>query len=138
MAIQATSPLEYNYGTYSNPYFRLVPHLPLNSTDTPVDCFMYPSKQAYIDGALYIACLPFYVANIPSQPNNDGNGVVNKYLLYITEQVMNILQASNPTTTFEIIEIPREGDEPEFEPTPEPTSTSEPPPAPNPEPNLEE
>jgi hypothetical protein len=138
MAIQATSPLEYNYGTYSNPYFRLVLHLPLNGTDTPVDCFMYPSKQAYIDGALYIACLPFYVANIPSQPNNDGNGVVNKYLLYITEQVMNILQASNPTTTFEIIEIPREGDEPEFEPTPEPTSTSEPPPAPNPEPNLEE
>jgi len=34
MAIQATTPLEYNYGTYSNPYFRLVLHLPLNGTDT--------------------------------------------------------------------------------------------------------
>ena len=112
MAIQATSPLEYNYGTYSNPYFRLVLHLPLNGTDTPVDCFMYPSKQAYIDGALYIACLPFYIANTPSQPNNDGDGVVNKYLLYITEQVMASLQASYPTSTFEIVGIPREGDIP--------------------------
>jgi hypothetical protein len=132
MAIQATSPLEYNYGTYSNPYFRLVPHLPLNSTDTPVDCFMYPSKQAYIDGTLYITCLPFYIANLTSPPNNNGNGVVNKYLLYITEQVMASLQASYPTSTFEIIGIPREGDEPEPEPTPEPT------PSPDPEPNLEE
>ena len=131
MAIQTTSPLEYNYGTYSNPYFRLVLHLPLNGTDTPVDCFMYPSKQAYIDGALYIACLPFYIANLPSPPNNDGDGVVNKYLLYITEQVMASLQASYPTSTFEIVEIPREGDEPEPEPTPEPTPT------PDPEPNLE-
>jgi hypothetical protein len=118
MAIQATSPLEYNYGTYANPYFRLVLHLPLNGSDTPVDCFMYPSQQAYTDGVQYITCMPFYIANTPSQPNNDGNGVVNKYLLYITEQVMASLQASNPTATFEIVEIPREGDEPAPEPTP--------------------
>jgi len=123
MAIQTTSPLEYNYGTYTNPYFRLVLHLPLNGSDTPVDCFMYPSQQAYADGAQPITCMPFYIANTPSQPNNDGNGVVNKYLLYITEQVMASLQASYPTSTFEIIEIPREGDEPalESEPTSETT-----------------
>jgi hypothetical protein len=108
MAIQATTPLEYNYGTYSNPYFRLVLHLPLNGTDTPVDCFMYPSQQAYADGAQYIACLPFYIANSPSEPNNDGNGVVNKYLLYITQQIVASLQATYPSTTFEIIGIPRE------------------------------
>jgi hypothetical protein len=108
MAIRATTPLEYNYGTYSNPYFRLVLHLPLNGTDTPVDCFMYPSQQAYADGAQYIACLPFYIANSPSEPNNDGNGVVNKYLLYITQQIVASLQATYPSTTFEIIGIPRE------------------------------
>jgi len=121
MAIQATTPLEYNYGTYANPYFRLVLHLPLNGADTPVDCFMYSSQQAYVDGAQYITCMPFYIANTPSQPNNDGNGVVNKYLLYITEQVMASLQASNPTATFEIVEIPREGDEPEPEAEPKVT-----------------
>ena len=108
MAIQATTPLEYNYGTYTNPYFRLVLHLPLNGTDTPVDCFMYSSQQAYTDGAQYIACLPFYIANSPSEPNNDGNGVVNKYLLYITQQVVLSLQETYPNTTFEIVEIPRE------------------------------
>jgi hypothetical protein len=108
MAIRATTPLEYNYGTYSNPYFRLVLHLPLNGTDTPVDCFMYPSQQAYADGAQHIACLPFYIANSPSEPNNDGNGVVNKYLLYITQQTVASLQATYPSTTFEIIGIPRE------------------------------
>jgi hypothetical protein len=108
MAIQAITPLEYNYGTYSNPYFRLVLHLPLNGTDTPVDCFMYPSQQAYADGAQYIACLPFYIANSPSEPNNDGSSVVNKYLLYITEQVVSLLQESHPDAAFEIVEIPRE------------------------------
>ena len=108
MAIRATTPLEYNYGTYSNPYFRLVLHLPLNGTDTPVDCFMYPSQQAYADGAQYIACLPFYIANSPSELSNNGNGVVNKYLLYITEQIVASLQVTYPSTTFEITGIPRE------------------------------
>jgi hypothetical protein len=110
MAIQATTPLEYNYGTYVNPYFRLVLHLSLNGIDTPVDCFMYPSQQAYADGAQCITCMPFYIANTPSSPNNNGDGVVNKYLLYITEQVIASLQASYPTSTFEIVEIPREGE----------------------------
>ena len=55
--------------------------------------------------------MPFYIDNTTSQPNNNGNGVVNKYLLYITEQVMASLQASYPTSTFEIVGIPREGDE---------------------------
>lgn len=113
MAIQATSPLEYNYGTYTSPYFRLVLHLPIAGNQTPVDCFMYPSQEAYTNGAQYIACLPFYIDNTTSQPNNNGNGVVNKYLLYITEQVMASLQASYPTSTFEIVGIPRAGDVPE-------------------------
>jgi len=111
MAIQATSPLEYNYGTYTNPYFRLVPHLPIAGNQSPVDCFMYSSQEAYTNGAQYINCMPFYIDNTTSQPNNNGNGVVNKYLLYITEQVMASLQASYPTSTFEIVGIPREGDE---------------------------
>ena len=51
MAIQATSPLEYNYGTYTNPYFRLVPHLPIAGNQSPVDCFMYSSQEAYTNGA---------------------------------------------------------------------------------------
>jgi hypothetical protein len=71
---------------------------------------MYPSQQAYADGAQCITCMPFYIANTPSSPNNNGDGVVNKYLLYITEQVIASLQASYPTSTFEIVEIPREGE----------------------------
>ena len=84
---------------------------------------MYPSKQAYTDGVQYITCMPFYIDNLTPQSNNNGNGVVNKYLLYITEQVMASLQASNPMATFEVVGIPREGDEPalESEPTSETT-----------------
>lgn len=108
MAIQTTSNLEYNYGTYLEPYFRLVLHLPANGQQTPVDCFMYSSKNAYTEGANSISCLPFYIENIPYQPDNEGEGVVNKYLLYITEQVVTKLEDMFPSSTFEIVGIPTE------------------------------
>jgi hypothetical protein len=106
MAIQSTSNFEYNYGTYTNPYFRLVLHLPVNGTDTPVDCFMYHSKEAYTSGSGYITCLPFYVNNASASLDNSAENVVNKFLLFATEQVTGSLETMSPGSTFDIVEIP--------------------------------
>jgi hypothetical protein len=106
MAIQSTSNFEYNYGTYANPYFRLVLHLPLSGGETPVDCFMYASKDNYVSGSGYIACLPFYVTNASASLDNTADNVVNKYLLYVTEQVTGSLETMAPGATFDITEIP--------------------------------
>ena len=63
MAIQTTSNFTYNYATYANPYFRIVTHLPLSGQETPVDCFMYHSKESFISGSGHLTCFPFYVNN---------------------------------------------------------------------------
>jgi hypothetical protein len=106
MAIQATSTFEYNYGTYTNPYFRLVLHLPLSGGETPVDCFMYHSQEAFASGSSYISCLPFYVSNASASLDNTADNVVNKFLLYVTEQVTGSLETMAPGATFDITEIP--------------------------------
>ena len=106
MAIQSTSNFEYNYGTYTNPYFRLVLHLPLSGGETPVDCFMYHSQEAFVSGSSYISCLPFYVSNASASLDNTADNVVNKFLLYVTEQVTGYLETMAPGATFDIVEIP--------------------------------
>lgn len=106
MAIQTTSTFEYNSGTYSNPYFRLVLHLPLSGDQTPIDCFMYSSKDAYASGSGYIACLPFYVSNTSASLNNDASNVVNKFLLYATNEITGYLETMSSGSTFEVVEIP--------------------------------
>jgi hypothetical protein len=106
MAIQATSNFSYNYATYTNPYFRIVTHLPVSGQDTPVDCFMYPSQEAYASGSSYLTCFPFYVNNTSASIDNNASNVVNKYLLYITEQITGSLETMAPGSTFEIVEIP--------------------------------
>ena len=106
MAIQTTSNFEYNYGTYTTPYFRLVLHLPLSGGDTPVDCFMYHSSESYASGSSSIACFPFYVENASASIDNSGDNVVNKYLLYVTEQVTGSLETMSTGSTFDITEIP--------------------------------
>lgn len=106
MAIQATSTFTYNYGTYSEPYFRIVTHLPVSGQETPVDCFMYHSKDAYISGSSYIGAFPFYVSNTSASIDNSADNVVNKYLLYITQQITGSLEAMSTGSTFEIVEIP--------------------------------
>jgi hypothetical protein len=107
MAIQSTSDFTYNYGTYTNPYFRLVLHLPISNTDTAVDCFMYYSKDSFISGSNSIACFPFYVDNYSASLNNSGNNVVNKFLLFATEQITGSLESMSTGSTFNITEIPR-------------------------------
>lgn len=106
MAIQVTDTLTYNYGTYNEPYFRLTLHLPVAGTQTPVDCFMYASQEAYASGSGQIACMPFYIESADAPTTNDGNNVINKYLYFITEKVVDALEASYPDSTFEIVEIP--------------------------------
>lgn len=108
MAIQVTSPIEYNYGTYQNLYFRLVPRLVVDGSSISVESFLYPSKQAFLDNAYYIASMHF---NVPfnTSVSNSADGVVNKYLQYVTEQVILQLETMYPEATFEITEIPQEG-----------------------------
>jgi len=108
MAIQVTNTLEYNYGTYNQPYFRLTLHYPVAGTQVPVDCFMYPSKDAYISGSASLSCWPFYIETADAPASEVGSTVVDKYLYYVTTQVVSQLQTSYPTTTFEITGIPTE------------------------------
>jgi hypothetical protein len=106
MAIQSTSNFIYNYATYTTPYFRIVAHLPVSGDQTPVDCFMYPSQEAYASGSGYLTCFPFYVSNASASADNSADNVVNKYLLYVTEQITGSLEAMSSGSTFEIVEIP--------------------------------
>ena len=108
MAIQVTNTLEYNYGTYTQPYFRLTLHYPVAGTQVPVDCFMYPSKNAYISGSSSIACWPFYVETAEAPTTEVGNSVVDKYLYFVTGKVVEQLETSYPDSTFEIVGIPTE------------------------------
>lgn len=106
MAIQSTNNFTYNYGVYSNPYFRIVTHLPVSGQETPVDCFMYHSQEAYTSGSGYLACFPFYVNNASASLDNSAENVVNKFLLFATEQITGSLEAMSTGSTFDIVEIP--------------------------------
>jgi hypothetical protein len=108
MAIQVTDTLEYNYGTYTQPYFRLTLHYPVAGTQVPVDCFMYPSKDAYVSGSSSISCWPFYVETADAPELETGYSVVDKYLYFVTGKVVEQLQVSYPDSTFEIVGIPTE------------------------------
>lgn len=107
MAIQATSSIVHNHGTYQNPYFRLVPRLAADGGSIPVDCYMYPSKESFDKGVYHLTCFPVYVP-VSEDASNNAQGVINKYLLYVTEQVVIKLQELYPEATFEITEIPQE------------------------------
>lgn len=122
MAIQVTNTLEYNYGTYTQPYFRLTLHYPVAGTQVPVDCFMYPSKEAYLAGAGFITCWPFYIETAEAPEAETGYTVVDKYLYYVTTKVKESLEASYPSSTFEIVGIPTEAPVPS--PTPEEVTES--------------
>jgi hypothetical protein len=108
MAIQVTNTLTVNAGLYTQPYFRLTLHYPVGGTQVPVDCFMYPSKQAYQSGASYITCWPFYVETADAPEMEIGYTVVDKYLYFITGKVVEQLQTTYPDSTFEIVGIPTE------------------------------
>ena len=108
MAIQVTDTLEYNYGSYAQPYFRLTLHYPIGGTQTPVDCFMYPSKEQYVSGSSQIACWPFYIDTVNAPETGSGYTVVDKYLYFVTEKVVEQLQETYPSSSFEIVGIPTE------------------------------
>lgn len=106
MAIQTTNNFTYNYATYTAPYFRLMTHLPVSGEQTPIDCVMYESSGSYQAGSGSITTLPFYVTNSSASTDNNGDNVVNKYLLYVTEIVTGSLEELSPDSTFTVVEIP--------------------------------
>jgi hypothetical protein len=108
MAIQVTDTLEYNYGIYTQPYFRLTLHYPVAGTQIPVDCFMYPSKDAYLTGVNSITCWPFYIETSQAPELEIGYTVVDKYLYYVTTKVKESLEILYPNSNFEITGIPIE------------------------------
>jgi hypothetical protein len=67
---------------------------------------MYHSQEAFVSGSSYISCLPFYVSNASASLDNTADNVVNKFLLYVTEQVTGSLETMAPGATFDIVEIP--------------------------------
>jgi hypothetical protein len=107
MAIQTTTDFTYNYGTYTNPYFRLVLHIPANGQQTSVDTFMYPSYESFTSGSSHIACLPHYVTSSVMPVSTSGSNVMNEYLYAISEEVVtNLLTPMSPSSSFEIVGIP--------------------------------
>ena len=106
MAIENTNNFVYKYATYTTPYFRLTTHLPVSGEQTPVDCVMYESSNAYHAGSGSITTLPFYVTSSIAPVDNNGDNVINKYLLYVTEAVTSSLEELSPNSTFTIVEIP--------------------------------
>jgi hypothetical protein len=69
---------------------------------------MYPSKQAFLDGASSISCWPFYIDVVEAPEMETGYSVVDKYLYYVTTKVKESLEGSYPSSTFEITGIPTE------------------------------
>jgi hypothetical protein len=67
---------------------------------------MYPSKNAYLAGADFITCWPFYIETAEAPETETGYTVVDKYLYYITTKVKESLESSYPLSTFEITDIP--------------------------------
>jgi len=67
---------------------------------------MYESSGSYQASSGSITTLPFYVMNSSASVDNDGDNVVNKYLLYVTENVTGSLETLSPGSTFTIVEIP--------------------------------
>ncbi len=107
MAIQTTNTFTYNYGTYAQPYFRLVLHMPADGQQTAVDTFMYSSHEAYTSGSGHIACLPYYVTSSVMPTSTTGSNVMNEYLYAVSEEVKsNLLTPMSPSSSFEIVGIP--------------------------------
>jgi hypothetical protein len=67
---------------------------------------MYHSQEAYVSGSSSIACFPFYVNNASASLDNSADNVVNKFLLFATEQITGSLEAMSTGSTFDIVEIP--------------------------------
>ena len=108
MAIQATNDFVLDYATYQEPYFRLTAHLPVNGVASPIDCVVYPDSGSYNAGSGSITTLPLYISNSEAPLDNNGVSVVDKYLLFVSEEVKTQLQAISPSTTFTIVGVPTE------------------------------
>jgi hypothetical protein len=67
---------------------------------------MYQSQEAFASGSNSIACFPFYVNNSSASLDNSAENVVNKFLLFATEQITGSLESMSSGSTFEIVEIP--------------------------------
>jgi hypothetical protein len=105
MAIQATSSIVHNHGTYQNPYFRLVPRLAADGGSIPVDCYMYPSKEYYKEGNYHLECIPIYVDSGSFDKTNKAKTISDKFLFEVTKLVLDGLQNRYPDAEFEIVDI---------------------------------
>ena len=72
--------------------------------DTPFGFYDYDYQ--FQTDADKVTRFPFYVSNASASVDNSGDNVVNKYLLYVTEQITGSLETMSTGSTFEIVEIP--------------------------------
>jgi len=89
MNIQAQNDFIYLGYTYAQPYFMLE-YFPISSLDfTPVNCFMYSSKNLFENGQTYL--LSF------------GSGVSNEIVYdenLVADEVIKLLKDISPSTIF--------------------------------------
>lgn len=105
MAIISNSTFTYNHGVYSSPYFRLSLQLFNAGDKTLVDCFMYSSESDYKSNKQPITSISFYIDSVIASVDNNATNVVDKYLLFATQEVITQLQNISPGSTFSIVGI---------------------------------
>lgn len=89
MNIETSNDFIYISETYTNPYFVLS-YIPMLDLDiTLVDCFMYSSKESYLNNSRYIHSFGSEVSNDIVFDDNQ-----------VTDSVISLLTEISPSTTF--------------------------------------
>jgi len=112
MGIQATGTFTYNNASYDAPYFRITPYLASTGDEIPVETRMYKDYMTFVTSSIptmggadrHITSIGFYITG-SSPIDTSGTNVTDKYLYWVTSEVVNQLEALSPGTTFTITNI---------------------------------
>ena len=113
MGIQATGTFTYNNASYNNPYFRITPYLAATGNEIPVETRMYKDYITFISSSIpangggdrHITSMGFYVTG-SAPADSSGTNVTDKYLYWVTSEIVNQLENLSPGTIFTITNIP--------------------------------
>jgi len=113
MGIQATGTFTYNNASYNAPYFRITPYLAATGDKIPVETRMYKDYSTFVtssipalgSGDTHITSIGFNITG-SAPANTSGLNVTDKYLYWVTSEIVNQLENLSPGTTFTITNIP--------------------------------
>ena len=112
MGIQATGSFTYNNASYDAPYFRITLYLAATGDNIPVETRMYRDYSTFVtssipalgSGDTHITSIGFNITG--SAPTNaSGSNVTDKYLYWVSSEIINQLESMSPSTTFTITNI---------------------------------